>query len=243
MEQLISAALADGVLTEKEKQILFKKAESLGIDLDEFEMVLDARLYKIKSSKPIENTNALGGRLQCPRCKQDINPGESVCPSCGFAFDGIKATASSERLYELLNKYSKENPYPMAKSRNTIMGEFVSSMEQTRLSRGITRIVQGKMTLIADFPVPNNRADLLDFLSSIQPKANPFAPKNGVKFSAQAGHHESLGYAYWLLYTNCINKAKISFSSDPAFKPFFVSYDEKSKKKGLFARIKRMLSK
>ena len=41
IEALISAALADGVLTEKEKQILYKKAESMGIDLDEFEMVLD----------------------------------------------------------------------------------------------------------------------------------------------------------------------------------------------------------
>ncbi len=40
IESLISAALADGVLTEKEKQILFKRAESMGIDLDEFEMVL-----------------------------------------------------------------------------------------------------------------------------------------------------------------------------------------------------------
>lgn len=46
IEVLISAALADGVLTEKEKQILFKKAESMGIDLDEFEMVLDARLVE-----------------------------------------------------------------------------------------------------------------------------------------------------------------------------------------------------
>ena len=40
MEQLIEMALADGELTEKEKQVLFKKAEANGIDLDEFEMVL-----------------------------------------------------------------------------------------------------------------------------------------------------------------------------------------------------------
>ena len=44
IEKLIDLALADGELTEKEKQILFKKAEAEGIDLDEFEMVLDARL-------------------------------------------------------------------------------------------------------------------------------------------------------------------------------------------------------
>jgi len=35
-------ALMDGELTEKEKQVLFKNAEALGIDLDAFEMVLEA---------------------------------------------------------------------------------------------------------------------------------------------------------------------------------------------------------
>ena len=48
MEALISAALMDGVLTEKEKQVLFKKAQEQGIDLDEFEMVLDARLVELQ---------------------------------------------------------------------------------------------------------------------------------------------------------------------------------------------------
>jgi hypothetical protein len=33
IENLINFALADGELTEKEKQILFKKAEEAGIDL------------------------------------------------------------------------------------------------------------------------------------------------------------------------------------------------------------------
>ena len=46
LEKLIDYALADGELTEKEKQVLFKKAESMGVDLDEFEMVLDARLFE-----------------------------------------------------------------------------------------------------------------------------------------------------------------------------------------------------
>ena len=48
LETLITAALADGVLTDKEKQILFKKAEAMGIDRDEFELVLDGRLAKRK---------------------------------------------------------------------------------------------------------------------------------------------------------------------------------------------------
>ena len=48
LEALITAALADGVLTEKEKNLLFKKAEAMGIDRDEFELVLDGRLAKRK---------------------------------------------------------------------------------------------------------------------------------------------------------------------------------------------------
>ena len=58
MENLIEMALIDGELTEKEKQILFKKASSMGIDLDEFEMILDAKLYeKQRSMKISTNTS------------------------------------------------------------------------------------------------------------------------------------------------------------------------------------------
>jgi len=51
IENLINLALADGELTEKEKQILFRKAEAAGIDLDEFEMVLEAKLYERNQAK------------------------------------------------------------------------------------------------------------------------------------------------------------------------------------------------
>jgi hypothetical protein len=53
LENLIDLALSDGELTEKEKQVLFKKAELEGIDLDEFEMVLDSKLQNILQSKMI----------------------------------------------------------------------------------------------------------------------------------------------------------------------------------------------
>ncbi|MFZ4523118.1 MAG: hypothetical protein ACOYNC_15515 [Bacteroidales bacterium] len=43
MEKLISIALKDGIITDKEREILFRKAEKLGIDLDEFEMELEGR--------------------------------------------------------------------------------------------------------------------------------------------------------------------------------------------------------
>lgn len=51
LEKLIDFALADGELTEKERQVLYAKAMGMGIDLDEFEMVLEAKLYEKKNKQ------------------------------------------------------------------------------------------------------------------------------------------------------------------------------------------------
>jgi len=45
--KLVDIALNDGVLTDKEREILLRKANSLGLDLDEFEMYLENRLGKL----------------------------------------------------------------------------------------------------------------------------------------------------------------------------------------------------
>lgn len=49
MEKLIGAALADGELTDKERKVLLKKAAEERLDVDEFEMLLDARLHEVKA--------------------------------------------------------------------------------------------------------------------------------------------------------------------------------------------------
>jgi hypothetical protein len=46
LEKLIAAALVDGVVTDKERAILCKKVKEAGGDVDEFEMLLDARIYE-----------------------------------------------------------------------------------------------------------------------------------------------------------------------------------------------------
>ena len=72
IEKLIELALADGELTEKEKQVLFKKAEAAGIDLDEFEMVLDAKLFERNKAKtetpPVSapKSDKFGDVKKCP---------------------------------------------------------------------------------------------------------------------------------------------------------------------------------
>ena len=96
IESLVKAALADGVLTEKEKQILFKKAESMGIDLDEFEMVLDARVVELqkaekeKAEKSAPKSNKVGDIRKCPACGAMIQSYQGSCSECGYVFENVE---------------------------------------------------------------------------------------------------------------------------------------------------------
>ena len=151
LEQLIDAALADGVLTEKEKQILFKKAQAMGIDLDEFEMVLDARLVKLKkveeektaSSAP--KSNKLGDVKKCPACGAMVQSYQGSCPMCGYAFEGIDANSAVKELSDLLRK--SKNP-------------------------------QGMSKIIDNFPIPTDKATLLAFITWLRPQCENVASYN-----------------------------------------------------------------
>ena len=101
IEALIDAALADGILTEKEKQILFKKAQAEGIDLDEFEMVLDARLVELQKKQKAEGghsapkSDKFGDVRKCPSCGALVPALAVSCPECGYEFSGVSSSSSS----------------------------------------------------------------------------------------------------------------------------------------------------
>lgn len=124
LEKLIDYALADGELTEKEKQVLFKKAEAMGVDLDEFEMVLDARLVEQKKkeaelshSQELELAKAkaaaqaqaaapksekFGDVRKCPSCGAILQSFQTKCDECGYEFRNVGVVNSSQRLFDLL---------------------------------------------------------------------------------------------------------------------------------------------
>lgn len=145
IEQLIKAALADGVLTEKEKQILLKRAKEQDIDPDEFEMVLDARLFesqkakKEQAEKPAPKSTKFGNVRKCPVCGAFVPAMAVSCAECGFEFADIEASSSAQTL-------SKE----IAKINNSVWGFF----------NGDEKIEE----LIKNFPVPNAKHDLFDLI-------------------------------------------------------------------------------
>ena len=77
LEKLISYAIVDGYISEKEKQVIIKKAEAQGFDLDELELLLRGRLNE---SKGIRNNES----DKCPNCGDTISSITGVCPSCDY---------------------------------------------------------------------------------------------------------------------------------------------------------------
>lgn len=96
LEALITAALADGVLTDKEKNLLFKKAEVMGIDRDEFELVLEGRLAKRKKEMEAQAPQAAK-----PAKKEGAIPQELDDLIKEYLTDGI---ISAKERQVLLNK-------------------------------------------------------------------------------------------------------------------------------------------
>ena len=204
LENLIDAALADGVLTEKEKQILFKKAQTMGVDLDEFEMVLDARLVKLKkaeqekaaSSAP--KSNKLGDVKKCPACGAMVQSYQGSCPECGYAFENLDANSSSQRLSDAINKVILEN--------NKLVKQKGVDLDAEK-SRRIDNVIK-------NFPVPTTKSDLFEFITALQSKTDGYN-----------------GHAYEAKLNECIEKAKLLFSDDKLFRKLIDSAETNQKKK------------
>ena len=135
LEKFIEMALMDGELSEKEREILFKKATAAGIDHDEFEMVLSARLFERQQknnsqantipvipqsstppppAQPIPqaqqnvNSNKMGDLRKCPACNAIVQSYSAICADCGHSFSNISAVSSVTKLHEQLMAVDSE---------------------------------------------------------------------------------------------------------------------------------------
>jgi len=214
IENLINLALADGELTEKEKQILFKKAEAAGIDLDEFEMVLDAKLFEkkqtIKAVAPsvaAPNSDKFGDVKKCPACGAIVQSFQTKCSDCGHEFNNIGANVSISKLFEMLNACENERK----EESNSISGAFGSLLAQG-LGQG-DKVTEKKKSIISGFPIPNTKDDILEFLST----AIPNAKQKGNIFTKQQPENKSHNDLVPTWKSKCeqiIMKAKFSMSED-----------------------------
>ena len=199
LEELIDAALADGVLTEKEKQVLFKKAQEMGIDLDEFEMVLDSRLVKIKKSEEEKaqssapKSNKLGDVKKCPACGAIVQSYLGSCPECGYAFENIGANSSTQELARKCEAITNDLNKALIGATEEAQGELMKQHPDTLANT------------IRTFSIPNTKADLFEFITYSQ------------SLMMDRSTFYTVADAYLVKYREAITKAKLLFHNDPTF--------------------------
>lgn len=81
LDALIQEYLTDDVLTDKERQVILRKAASLGLDQDEIDLYLDAQVQKIDQA-----ADTAVRRMKtkaCPYCGAPVPQLTDKCPDCG----------------------------------------------------------------------------------------------------------------------------------------------------------------
>jgi hypothetical protein len=87
IEKLIDLALADGQITDKERVIILRKAEKLGEDIDEVEMVLEGKISKLAQTKNKGQSETKQGLIKkCPHCGAPAKSFSDKCDACGEDF-------------------------------------------------------------------------------------------------------------------------------------------------------------
>lgn len=96
IEKLIDLAIADGQITEKERNVILKKAAENGVDADEVEMIIDAKMH-------LKEKETIGSQIKCPSCGKRISGLAKTC-SCGYVFNtgSIQESKSLESAIETL---------------------------------------------------------------------------------------------------------------------------------------------
>lgn len=223
LEKFIEFALADGELTEKEKQILFKKAESEGIDLDEFEMVLDAKLHEKIKKSPVApqfiaapKSEKFSDVKKCPACGGISQSFSTRCSDCGHDFMGLDANLSVKKLFELLNEIESKR-----KQVDSSLSSFFSGPLK---GFGVVtdKINNQKKELISSFPIPNTKEDIIEFLSLALPKSIKLGKNSGIvgldRLTDPNGINEQHNEFVPVWKTKChqiILKARFTMKEDP----------------------------
>ena len=212
LEKLIDLALVDGQLTDKERQVLCRKAQSMGIDLDEFEMVLDARVYHRSQQAPAQPAQApvqpkrVKEVRKCPACGAIVESFTTRCPECGYEFRNVEANGGIRRLFEMLNEVEASSREDATGLKDGIGRVYADLFAQ---SFGGTKATRRKKAIIQNFPIPNTKEDILEFLAL----ALPLAKKPGM-FDQDMEKREM--YPTWKAKCEqVIMKARFSMKNDP----------------------------
>lgn len=220
LEKLIEMAITDGVLSVKEREVLFRKASEEGIKHDEFEIMIEGRLFE-KNQELLKSINATSSIQQnlivdnnekeqkvrkCPACNDILQQFLTNCLSCDYELNCGEIDSVAKKL---LNELSNLAELKKNIGNSALLGAF----SDNSLS-GETNIDE-KCELINKCIIPNTKFEILSFLSIAIPLVNKVEQKSrwGIDLK-QINPDEKLSIAWKKKCEQVLIQAQFSMQSD-----------------------------
>lgn len=231
MNSLIDAAVADGEISDLERQVLIRNAQAEGVAMDEFVVILEARLFEqrkrlqaeqeaLSNQKKQAEAAAGASRPQRPEKKNEVRK----CPACGSVIMSTSAIKCNECGYE----FNSGNQSTVESSFDDLM-KRLNEEDRRHDQKGIvTKFFSGDMDgdnaksmIIRGYTMPTDKKGLISFIGSCKTCAD----------GAQFG--DPVGKAWKAKYQEALNMFKVRFGDDPEAMALIEIYLPKKKKFGI----------
>jgi hypothetical protein len=256
LEKLITLALVDGVLTDKKRQVLLKNAAAEGIDIDEFEMVLDARVYERQQNssvvveQPVPKPVVEEKKTSIQALFQLLNEAEETSnKELDAAIEQLRMEGRKKLSAKGGNNLSVKDVAELAGAvgipgaglvknflgvKNFLNGDEEIEDDETELdeeaeltARSNEKLITRKKSIISNFLIPTSKDEVIEFLSN----ATPYAKKQGNFFSGMKYEaHNELVPTWKLKCEQIIRQANLSFKNDASTMSTINEYAKQLKK-------------
>ena len=231
LNALIASAVADGEISDLERQVLIRNAQAEGVAMDEFVMVLEARLYErrqelsrmqkqeqsaaeaaklaaMRAAAPASSSQKRNALDRCPHCNAPVKQLATSCPECGYEYPigmaGNQGTAS-ERLARKIDE-AREKAENAPKKGNGLLSMYISSLNGSIYHDKVT---DAQAMAIKNFPVPTNKTDILDLFTTCATNSQYSWMMNSDKME------KTIAKAYKNKAVEVLIKARIVLKDDP----------------------------
>ncbi len=174
-------------------------------------MILDGKLHQIDASKP-KLKEKVGGIRSCPACGESVKAMEIVCTGCGHEFSNMKANSTLLKLLADIEKINNSGKTSEQTPNDSVEDQL--STQELEMERN-----KRKSELIANYPIPNTREDILEFLAYSLSKGKDNS------YMTYFGDSASTAGAWRKKAEEIIIKSKIMFKNDDRFYDEILQYE------------------
>lgn len=194
---LIDMALADGEITEKKREIVFRKANELGEDKDEVEMYLEGKIAILK------------------RQTQSNNSSLTIEPT---SVETIQVESSTEYTVHVLFQKLEDAESERNNVKSTLVNagsNLLSNAMKSGFSKSesLDHTTKRKVEIISSFPLPTLKSEIIEFLALSVPKAKQVI---GIFTKAKTDSEKALGKAFLQKSEQILIQGKLKFNDDYA---------------------------